>query len=82
MRLENTAHRIPSFKKACKTNIVNVESEVQMRAGEMEKNIKDMDTRLKVLEGSDGDKWRKVTSAIVTAVISILIGFIFGKMGM
>ncbi|MDO4305771.1 MAG: hypothetical protein Q4C77_02975 [Eubacteriales bacterium] len=38
--------------------------------------------RLEELEGRDGEMWRKVTGYIVTAVISIVIGFIFAQIGM
>lgn len=38
--------------------------------------------RLEVLEGRDGEMWRKVTGYIITAVIGIVIGFIFTQIGM
>lgn len=38
--------------------------------------------RLEELEGRDGEMWRKVTGYIVTAVISIVLGFIFAQIGM
>lgn len=37
--------------------------------------------RLETLEGRDGEMWRKVTGYIVTAVIGIVIGFIFTQIG-
>lgn len=37
--------------------------------------------RLEVLEGRDGEMWRKVTGYIVTAVIGIVIGFVFTQIG-
>lgn len=38
--------------------------------------------RLEVLEGRDGEMWRKVAGYIVTAVIGIVIGFVFKQIGM
>lgn len=38
--------------------------------------------RLEVLEGQDGEMWRKVAGYIVTAVIGIVIGFVFKQIGM
>lgn len=38
--------------------------------------------RLETLEGRDGEMWRKVTGYIVTAVVGILIGFVFTQIGM
>lgn len=37
--------------------------------------------RLETLEGRDGEMWRKVTGYIVTAIIGIIIGFIFTQIG-
>ena len=38
--------------------------------------------RLEVLEGRDGEMWRKVMGYIVTAIVGIVIGFIFNQIGM
>ena len=38
--------------------------------------------RLKVLEDKDGAMWRKVTGYIFTAILGIVIGFIFKQIGM
>ena len=38
--------------------------------------------RLEVLEGRDGEMWRKVVGYIITAVIGIVIGFVFHQVGM
>lgn len=34
------------------------------------------------LKNRDGEMWRKVTGYVITAVISIVIGFIFAQIGM
>ena len=38
--------------------------------------------RLKVLEDKDGAMWSKVTGYIFTAILGIVIGFIFKQIGM
>ncbi len=38
--------------------------------------------RLETLEGRDGEMWRKVAGYIVTAVIGIVLGFVFTQIGM
>ena len=38
--------------------------------------------RLQALENRDGEMWRKVTGYLITAVIGIVIGFIFTQVGM
>lgn len=38
--------------------------------------------RLEALEGRDGEMWRKVVGYIVTAVVGIILGFVFTQIGM
>ncbi len=38
--------------------------------------------RLETLEGRDGEMWRKVAGYIATAVIGIVLGFVFTQIGM
>ena len=38
--------------------------------------------RLQKLESLDGEMWRKVVGYIATAIIGIVIGFIFKQIGM
>lgn len=38
--------------------------------------------RLEILEGRDGERWRQVTGYIITAVIGIVLGFIFTQIGL
>lgn len=48
----------------------------------MVKEQENQGKRLEVLEGRDGEMWRKVSGYIITAVISIIIGFVFAQIGM
>lgn len=38
--------------------------------------------RLEELEGRDGEMWRKATGYIMTAVVGIVVGYIFRQIGM
>ena len=38
--------------------------------------------RLEILESRDGEKWRQVVGYAVTAIIGIVIGFVFRQLGM
>lgn len=38
--------------------------------------------RLEALEGRDGEMWRKVTGYLLTAVVGIVVGFLFRQIGM
>ncbi len=39
-------------------------------------------TRLERLESRDGEKWRQVVGYAITAVVGIIVGFIFRQIGM
>lgn len=43
---------------------------------------KDQGERLKTIEDRDGEMWRKVTGYVITAVIGIIVGFIFTQIGL
>lgn len=58
---------------------------VERLATNMENMAKEQDKqgkRLEALENRDGEMWRKVVGYVVTAVIGILLGFIFTQIGM
>lgn len=38
--------------------------------------------RLEVLEGRDGEKWRKVMGHIATAIVGVVLGYLFKQIGM
>lgn len=58
---------------------------VEKLATSMESMVKEQEKqgkRLEVLEGRDGEMWRKVVGYIATAVVGIIIGFVFTQIGM
>lgn len=58
---------------------------VEKLATSMESMVKEQEKqgkRLEVLEGRDGEMWRKVVGYIVTAVVGIILGFVFTQIGM
>lgn len=58
---------------------------VEKLAVSMQSMVKEQEKqgeRLEALEGRDGEMWRKVVGYVATAVISIVIGFIFAQVGM
>ena len=48
----------------------------------MQKELKEQGERVETLESRDGEMWRKVVGYVLTAVISIVVGFIFSRIGM
>lgn len=57
---------------------------MEKMATSMELMVKEQEKqgkRLEVLEGRDGEMWRKVAGYIITAVVGVLVGFIFTQIG-
>lgn len=48
----------------------------------MLKEQKEQGKRLETLESRDGEMWRKVVAYIATAIVGIVIGFVFRQAGM
>lgn len=58
---------------------------VEKLATNMENMVKEQEKqgqRLETLESRDGEMWRKVVGYVVTAVIGIILGFVFTQIGM
>ena len=77
-------HRLAVLEKSVQ-QISNLAASTEKLATNMENMLKVQEQqgkRLETLEGRDGEMWRKVTGYIITAVIGIMIGFIFTQIGM
>lgn len=72
--LEESVRQMSALTLSVEKLAVNMEN--------MLKNQESQDTRLESLESKDGEMWRKVTGYIVTAVIGIVVGFLFKQLGM
>ena len=48
---------------------------------QMAETQKEQGERHEQLESRDGEMWRKVTGYIITAIVGIVIGFVFQQMG-
>lgn len=60
-------------------------SSIEKLAANMEHMAKEQEKqgkRLETLEKRDGEMWRKVVGYIVTAVIGVVVGFVFTQIGM
>ena len=77
-------YRISDIEKKIDT-VMELTRSVERLATNMEnmaKEQKEQGERLEVLEGRDGEMWRKATGYIVTAIAGIVVGFIFTQIGM
>lgn len=72
--LEKNIQRLEALNISIEKLAVNMESMLkeQLQQGE----------RLEALESRDGEMWRKVVGHAVTATVSIVIGYIFCRLGM
>ncbi len=68
---------------------VNQISELTISVNKLATNMNNMyeeqkqqGERLKILENRDGEMWRKVVGYVITAVVGIVVGFIFNQLGM
>ena len=76
--------RIDELDTAVK-QIGELTTSVQKLAMSVESMVKEQETqskRLVSLENRDGEMWRKVVGYVATAVIGIVVGFIFTQIGM
>lgn len=72
--LENATRQIGEIATSVEKMAVSLQSMVK----EQEQQGK----RLEALESRDGEMWRKVVRYLVTAVIGIVVGYIFQQIGM
>lgn len=63
---------------ALATSVEKLAVSMQSMLKEQEKQGK----RLEALEGRDGEEWRKVMGYIATAIVGIVLGYLFKRIGM
>lgn len=63
---------------ALATSVEKLALSMQSMLKEQEKQGK----RLEVLEGRDGEKWRKVMGYIATVIVGVVLGYLFKQIGM
>lgn len=76
-------HRLDSMEKATE-QIGSLAVSVEKLAVSMETMAKaqqEQGEKLEELENRDGEMWRKVAGYILTAVLGIVIGFLFKQVG-
>lgn len=77
-------HRVSTLEEEVR-EIGTLTASVEKLATSMESMLKNQEKqskRLDVLEGRDGEMWRKVVGYVITAVVGIVVGFIFTQLGM
>lgn len=72
--LEDSVKRLGALSTSIEKLALNMENMLkeQVRQGK----------RLEILESRDGEMWRKIVGYIITAIVGIMIGFVFKQIGM
>lgn len=77
---------VSNFKEAIIRSTTAQEKEIELlkeRNEKLEKRVEILDTKLEQETiGADAEKWKKVTSYIVTALVGAIITFAFAKIGL
>lgn len=77
-------HRIEAVEKTTQL-IASLAASVEKLAANMESMAKEQEKqgkRLETLESRDGEMWRKAAGYVITAMIGIVVGFVFKQIGM
>lgn len=77
-------HRLEALETAVEENrdlALSIER-LTLSVKSMVEEQKRQGDRLSTLENRDGEQWRHVVSYIITAVIGIVVGFIFKRIGL
>ena len=63
------------------TDIAILVRELAVSVKSMAEEQKERKVRLEKLEDRDGEQWRRVVGYVITAVVGIVIGFVFKQFG-
>ena len=77
-------HRLNALEETIK-QVAAISTSVEKLALNMENMLKEQvnqGKRLETLESRDGEMWRKVVGYVGTAVVGIVVGFLFKQAGM
>lgn len=75
--------RLDTLEQTVK-EVAKINTSVEKLATNMENMVKEQATqgkRLETLEGRDGDMWRQAVKYAITAIIGIVVGYIFKQFG-
>ena len=80
-KLELAIEQISSISTSVERLATNMEYMVKEQARQGE-NLESQSERIRTLENKDGEMWRKLVSYSLTAILSIILGFIASRLGL
>ena len=81
---KRTNHRLEDLEEGLR-QIQDLTASVERLALSVESMARSQskhEVRLEKLEGRDGEMWRKVSGYVITAIIGIVVGYVFKLIGM
>ena len=87
-RIEDEEHRQNRRLDIVEGNVselMKLTASIERLATNMENMLKEQERqgdRLETLEARDGKKWRQVSGYVITAIVGIVIGYVFLQIGM
>lgn len=80
-KLEMAIEQITIIATSVERLATNMEHMVKEQARQGE-NLQDQSERIRKLEDKDGEMWRKLVSYSLTAILSIIVGYIASRLGL
>lgn len=80
--LEKNERQITELTVSVRELAVNMQSmtaELARQGTQMEQQAQQTGERLTKLEGRDGEKYRRIAGYIISSIVTVLVGFIFGR---
>lgn len=81
---KRTNHRLEEVEKIIEQNnkLLSSVEKLALSMESMQKEQKSQGERLEKLEGRDGEMWRKVSAYVITAVVGLVLGYLFSQLGL
>lgn len=83
-RSESNTHRLNEVEKKQNdlTELVTTVGVLATREEQVEKDVKEIKSDVKILTGKPGKRWDSLVSQIITLVVAAVVGFILAKIGL
>lgn len=80
-KLEMAIEQMTTIATSVERLATNMEHMVKEQARQGE-NLQDQSERIRKLEDKDGEMWRKLVSYSLTAILSIILGYVASRLGL
>ena len=83
-RSQSNTHRLDEAEAELKDirDLVSSVRELAVEVKHMRENVNDTIGRLDKLEGKDGESWNKVKWIIITGIVTAVLGYFLGTLGL